>query len=211
MSALPIVVLGTGGHACVVVDALQISLLHIEGVVGPDPVVDVLGALYLGDDEILLARSPASVRLANGVGSVDAAGHRAKVFERFSALGFEFVVLVHPRAIIARDVLLGEGTQVMAGSVVQTGAILGRNVIVNTQASVDHDCEIGDHVHIAPGATLSGGVVVGAGAHVGAGAVILQGRMIGARAVVGAGAVVDRDVREARIVVGVPARERVRE
>lgn len=210
MSSLPIIVLGTGGHARVVVDALECAGLAIEGAVAPTAVADVLGVPYLGSDELLVARGAGAVRLANGVGSVDADGRRAALFERYIELGFQFVQVLHPSAIIARATRVGHGAQVFAGAVVQTGTTLDRNVIVNTRASVDHDCVIGAHVHVAPGATLAGGVVVAAGAHIGAGAVVLQGRTVGAGAVVAAGAVVDRNVPDGAVVVGVPARERSR-
>jgi acetyltransferase-like isoleucine patch superfamily enzyme len=94
----------------------------------------------------------------------------------------------------------------MAGAVVQPGAFIGRNVIVNTRASVDHDCCIQDHVHIAPGSTLCGNVTVGLGAMVGAGAVVIPGLTIGAGAMIGAAAAVCSDVPEKAVARGVPAR-----
>jgi acetyltransferase-like isoleucine patch superfamily enzyme len=66
--------------------------------------------------------------------------------------------------------------------------------VVNSAASVDHDCWIGAHAFIAPGAVLCGGVHVGAGALIGAGAVIVPGVSIGEDAVIGAGAIIRRDV-----------------
>ena len=66
MSSLPIVVIGAGGHARVVIDALQCAGLDVEGVAGPVPVADVLGVPYLGKDDFVLARKRESVRLANG-------------------------------------------------------------------------------------------------------------------------------------------------
>lgn len=80
-------------------------------------------------------------------------------------------------------------------------------MIVNTGASVDHDCKIGDFVHIAPHATVLGGVEIGEGTWVGAGAVIKQYLKIGANCMIGAGAVVIADVPDGTTVVGVPARE----
>lgn len=113
--------------------------------------------------------------------------------------------LVHPGAIVASDVRLGEGTVVMAGAVVNSGACVGRNVIINTGATVDHDCSLGDNVHISPGANLAGSVRVGHETHVGIGAVVIQDIQIGARCVIGAGAVVIRDVPAGATVVGNPA------
>jgi acetyltransferase EpsM len=91
-------------------------------------------------------------------------------------------------------------------SVVQAGTVIGRHCIINTSASIDHDCVIEDFVHISPNATLSGNVRVGEGTHIGAGATIIQGITVGKWCTVGAGAVVIRDVPDYATVVGVPAR-----
>ena len=71
-------------------------------------------------------------------------------------------VLVHPGAVVARDVSLGRGSVVMAGAVVNPGAKLGQGVIINTCASVDHDCVLEDYVHVAVGAHLCGADRIGA-------------------------------------------------
>jgi UDP-N-acetylbacillosamine N-acetyltransferase len=93
-----------------------------------------------------------------------------------------------------------------AGSVVNPGATLGRNVIVNTCASVDHDCVLEDGVHISPGAHLGGGVTVGRGTWIGIGAVVRDHVMIGAGVTIGAGAVVVKDIPDGVMAYGVPAR-----
>lgn len=126
--------------------------------------------------------------------------------EQLSTRGFAVPEIIHPRAFVAADVRRGQGCQILALAAVCTCAVLGRGVIVNTRASVDHDCVIGDGAHIGPGAVLTGEVYVEAGAFIGAGAVVLPGRRIGADALVGAGAVVTRDVAAAGVVAGNPAR-----
>ncbi len=93
----------------------------------------------------------------------------------------------------------------MAGAVVNIGTRVKENSIINTNASVDHDCLIGAHVHIAPGVTLSGGVTVGEGSHIGTGASVMQGIEIGANVIVGAGAVVIDNIETGKTVCGVPA------
>lgn len=80
-----------------------------------------------------------------------------------------FIIATHNRAVIGGDVLIGAGTVVMAGAVIQPGCRIGRHVIINTGATVDHDCVIEDYAHIAPGAHLCGHVKVGEGALVGVG------------------------------------------
>lgn len=120
--------------------------------------------------------------------------------------GYPSFAIVHARAFIAADAVLGEGCQILALSAVCAGAKIGRAAIVNTKASIDHDCVLGDGVHIAPGATLAGEVVVGDFSFIGTGAIVLPRIRIGARASIGAGAVVTGDVPAGETVVGNPAR-----
>ena len=94
----------------------------------------------------------------------------------------------------------------MPGAVVNALAHLERGVIVNTHASIDHDCRIGAFAHVAPGVALAGDVTVGEGALIGIGAAVVPGRTIGAWSTVGAGASVVGDVAPGETVVGVPAR-----
>lgn len=205
----PVVVIGAGGHAKVLIAALKRLGAHILGVTDADTAVHgqaVLDVPVLGGDETLAAHGPAAVLLVNGLGTVDRTVARRAIYERFAARGYRFATVVDPLALLAGPVEIGEGAQVLAGAVVQPGTRLGVNCIVNTRASIDHDCVIGAHAHIAPGATLSGGVRVGEGAHVGTGAAIIQGIVIGAGVVVGAGAAVIADVPNGTTVAGVPAR-----
>jgi sugar O-acyltransferase (sialic acid O-acetyltransferase NeuD family) len=193
----PILVLGGGGHAKVLLDLLKQLDARVSGVIDPafpTGFSGVLGQKVLGNDDAVLQFKPTDVLLVNAIGSTRPAGARSRIFDYFAGKGYTFATLVHPSAIVCDDTRLGEGAQVMAGAIVQAGARLSANVLVNTGASIDHDCEIGAHVHIAPGAVLSGGVHVGADAHIGTGAVVIQSVRIGERAMIGAGVTVLADV-----------------
>jgi len=206
----PVMVVGAGGHAKVVIATLQAGSIEIIGVT--DSNLDKVGKLVLGipvvgTDKAILEYDPEKILLANGIGSVDLPTIRTEIFSYFKNLGYSFITPIHPSAVVASEVTLGEGAQIMAGAIIQPGCHIGSNSIVNTGASVDHDCLIGSHVHLAPRVTLSGGVEIGDGVHVGTGAVIIQGVHIGRNGLVGAGAVVLKDVVENTKVIGVPARE----
>lgn len=118
-----------------------------------------------------------------------------------------YAVAVHPSAIIADDVRIGEGTVVMAGAIINPGARIGRHCIINTGAIVEHDCVIGDFVHISPGVKMAGDVKIGRMSHIGVGTSIIPKVVIGENVIVGAGTVVIRDIADGLKVVGVPARE----
>ena len=191
----PVIVIGSGGHAKVVIAALQRSGTEILGITDKDrrrAGARVLGVPVLGDDRVLAGYEADTVVLVNGVGCSGSSALRRRVFEDLREKGFHFAVVIHPAAIVAADSELGEGAQVMAGAVIQPGCRIGANAIVNTGAGIDHDCAIGDHAHIAPGAVLCGGVIVGEAAQVGAGATVIQNVEIGVGALVRAGSLVTR-------------------
>lgn len=201
------IILGAGGHAAVVAEALEECHLPVEGCVAPGrPDVDDPRLPWLGDDRWLEAHDPATVRLFNGIGSVGAIGRRRSIYESLSGHGFAFPSLVHPRVAVSLRCVIGAGAQVMAGAILQTRVHLAENVIVNSGAIVDHDTWIGAHSHVATGAVVCGAVRIGEAVHIGAGAVVRQGLTIGDGAVVGAGAVVVKDVAPGETVIGSPAR-----
>lgn len=206
MTAPLVVLIGAGGHGRVLLEALRSRGVEVAGFVAPSG-GDGIAVPRLGDDEWLMARAPSEYVLVNGVGSTASTKARAAVFERYRSAGFRFLTVVHRTAIVADDAELGEGTQVMAGAIVQTAVKTGPNVLVNTGAQLDHDCSVGAHSHIAPGAVCSGSVRIGEGVHLGVAAVVVQGITIGASALIGAGSVVIRPVAEGAVAYGNPARE----
>ena len=207
--SLPVLVLGGGGHAKVLIDALLAASTAIAGIIDPDPLLAgarVLGVPVLGGDTVVKEFSSGEVLLVNGLGSVGLPLRRKRLFEQFKEQGYRFATVIHPSAIISSSVDMEEGVQVMAGAVIQPSCRIGMNTIINTRASVDHDCVVGDHAHVAPGVTLSGGVVIGTACHIGTAAAVVQGVTIGEASVVGAGAVVLKNVPAGTTVVGVPAK-----
>jgi UDP-perosamine 4-acetyltransferase len=206
------VLVGGGGHAAVVLEAIRASGWNDPaGVLDADPAqhgqtldgVPILG----GDDRWPQLVGRGIRRFVSAIGSTAETGLRRRVFERLVAAGGAAIVVRHPTSLVAPSAVLGSGCQVLAGAIVNTSAVVGRNVLVNTGAIVEHDCRIGDHVHLATGCRLAGGVEIGEGTHVGIGATVIQGVRIGRECVIAAGAVVIRDVADRSVVGGVPAVE----
>jgi sugar O-acyltransferase (sialic acid O-acetyltransferase NeuD family) len=129
-----------------------------------------------------------------------------EVTRRLEAGGFPLLTFVHPSAVVAKTVVLGEGTCVCPGAIVVGFSKLGRYTRIGPGAVIGHHVEIGDHVIVELAAAVAGAVTIGARSYVGMGAQLLDHVTVGSGSVVGAGAVVTRDVPDGVQVVGVPAR-----
>ncbi len=203
-----VIIWGAGGHAKVVADILRLSGLEVVGFL--DEVNSgrrgqpFFGSVVLGGAEQLDSLLHGGVRCAFvGFGNNR---RRLEVGNLLESRGFELVKAIHPAAVVAADVKLGVGTMVAAGAVVNPGSGIGKNVIVNTRASIDHDCVVDDGAHVGPGASVAGSVTIGRCAWLGIGSTIIDKKHLGSDSIVGAGGVVIHDVPDGATVAGVPAR-----
>lgn len=194
-----LIIIGASGHGKVVADIAKLNgYTDIVFLDDDDNAKECGGYLVVGDSnhapvgEVFVAVGNAEIR--------------RMLMERYADRVQP--VLIHPNAVIAKDVQIGVGTVVMAGAVVNPGAIIGKGVIINTCSSVDHDCVISDYVHVAVGSHLSGAVNVGEGTWIGTGATVSNNVNICGNCMIGAGAVVIKDINEEGTYVGVPARKK---
>jgi len=201
---LPIVIFGCGGHVRVVADALKVARATLAGFLDDRPPASLVNSIpviggrscleqpeFLKNYAILIAIGEVRLRRQLALLVLERGGRLAKA--------------IHPSAIIASDVSIGQGTVVMAGVVINTGSRIGRFAIVNTGATVDHDNVVEDGVHICPGCHLAGNVICRTDAFIGTGTSIIPRIQIGARAVIGAGAAVISDVPPDVMATGCPA------
>jgi sugar O-acyltransferase (sialic acid O-acetyltransferase NeuD family) len=131
---------------------------------------------------------------------------REKVVARLDGLGWHAATLVHPAAIVAKDVVIGDGSYVGPLCNLSPNSRIGRHVLINSQSTVGHDVEVGDFAQICPGARVNGFCVVGRFALVGSNASIFQGRKIADDVRVGSNSFIVQNVTKAQTMIGVPAR-----
>ena len=195
----PLIILGSGGHASVLVDILKQQRRVILGFVSPGvrPESRVFCDIpHFSEDDDVLAFDKSEVKLVNGIGSIPGNSLRTLLYNHFSSNGYEFETVISSDSVVSSYAHLHDGVQVMAGAIIQTGAVIGSNSIINTGAIVDHDCNLGNNNHVAPGATLSGQVHSEENVHFGTGASVIQCVKIGKNVVIGAGAAITKNVQE---------------
>jgi sugar O-acyltransferase (sialic acid O-acetyltransferase NeuD family) len=195
MKALLLV--GGGGHCRAAIDVVEAEGQYlIKGIVQPktESVMAVLGYPILGEDADLpeLLRNIPHALVT--VGQIKTPALRQRLYDSLKTCNAIVPSIVSPHAYIARDVQIGEGTVIMHGAIVNTGAHIGVNGIINSLVLVEHDAAVGNHCHISTGAKVNGGVIVGDGCFVGSGAVLGEGVRIGINCIIGAGCVITRDV-----------------
>ena len=194
-----LIIIGASGHGKVVADIATLNGYKDIVFLDNDPSIkECAGYPVLGSDTMTAVLN-GDVFIA--VGNAET---RKKLMERENERTFP--VLIHPNAVVAKDVKIGAGSVVMAGAVINPAARVGKGCIINTSSSVDHDCIIEDYCHISVGAHLSGTVVVGTGTWIGAGAIVSNNLCICAGCTIGAGAVLIKDIDVLGTYIGVPAK-----
>lgn len=206
----PIIIIGAGDHAKVLLDILLEQDVTVIGLT--DKSISkgtcIYGVPVIGDDSEILKYKTDEIELVNGIGSVGNTSIRQKVFSSLKEKGYFFRSVIHEASIVSKRAKLGEGVQLLAGAIVNIEAEIDDNTIINTKTSIDHGCVIGKHCHIAPGCSFSGCVRIGDCTHIGTGTSIIQGINIGKNVLIGAGSVVINDVSDNEKAFGVPARVR---
>jgi len=195
-----VIILGAGGHAKVIADIVLSSGDCLLGFLDDHMTDSVLGYPVLGTIEDY-DKFQTTAKFVIGIGSNYI---RKELSEKYQ---LSWQAAIHPNAIIGRDVIIGEGTVVMAGAIINPSSVIGKHCIINTGAIVEHDNRIGDYVHISPNATLCGTVQIGELSHIGSGVTVRNNVKICGECIIGVGAVVTKNIEKAGTYVGVPVRK----
>ncbi|MFT6842577.1 MAG: sugar O-acyltransferase (sialic acid O-acetyltransferase NeuD family) [Psychroserpens sp.] len=206
-----ILIMGSSGYAKVIIDIIEKQRKYsISGLI--DTFVDIgeetFGYKVLGSEddipELILSKKIFGLILAIGDNYI-----REEIYKKIKKIAptLEFITAIHPSAIIGKDVVIGNGSAIMGGVIINPSCEISSHCIINTNASVDHDSKIGEFSSLAPNSCTGGNVVLNEGVVIGIGATILHGIKIGKYSVIGASALVNNDVTEFSVVYGVPAKK----
>ena len=200
----PIVILGAGGHAVSVANVALSAGYEIECFVDRNKKgSNLLGYSIIGKLDELNILEGFSFAIAVGDNAV-----RERIYKELlsEAGNLHFPSLVHSTAVISFFAEIGEGAVVMPKAVIGPNSKVGRFCLINTQASIDHDCVMLDFSSLAPAASTGGAVTIGMRSAVSIGATVKHGVKIGHDCVVGASSYLNKDLASNQVAYGVPAK-----
>ena len=198
-----LLIIGSGGHAKAVIDALSSSGKIPLGVIDlnfKNKEEKILGVDVIGDISLLESYNNNETQVAIAIGDND---KRKEVFFLLKNMDFKVLTVIHHTAYISKSALIGEGVFVSAGAIINSESNIGDNTIINSGVIVEHETRIGDHCHLAPGVKIGGRSSVENNSFVGIGSSIANNIKIGRRVIIGAGSVIIQDVETNSTVVGV--------
>ena len=195
-------IVGAGGQARVIASILNLLDIPVLGVFddshnGPEI---IQGASVLGGFKDVEQHRAQIENLYLAIGDNQ---ERKRFYDVFRQKGWQMPALVHPRAMIERDVQIKEASVVCVGSMLCVESRLGKGVIINSGCLVDHESDIGDFVHLAPKTAVAGRVSIGENTFVGLNSCIADRLTIGKNVTIGAGSVILKDVPDNSKIVGV--------
>jgi sugar O-acyltransferase (sialic acid O-acetyltransferase NeuD family) len=188
-----ILLIGGGGHSRSCIDVIESERKYrILGIVersvkNQNP---VLGYDLLGIDEDLPKLIKNCQNALITVGQIKSAELRKKIYSNLKELGAKLPVIISPKAHVSKHIQIDEGTILMHGVIINAGASIGKNCIINSQALIEHDSVVESNCHISTGVKVNGSVFVGKETFIGSGSVIYDSVHIGEKCIIPAGSVV---------------------
>lgn len=169
-----LLIIGAGGHGRVVAEAaeLQGTWENIMFLDDREDVDMVLGHRIIGKlneyEKFINICKDAIVCLGDNEKRLD-------LIDRILKVGFRVPVVIHPEATVSKYSNIGDGSVILAGTVVNTGVSIGKGCIININSCVDHDCVVYDGVHVCSGAVVRSMVKIGRLSTIGAGSCVKSG------------------------------------
>jgi len=109
--------------------------------------------------------------------------------------------------ILDKNIEIGEGSIICAGSIITTNIRLGKHTHLNLLTTIVHDVTSGDYLTTAPGAKISGNVNIKDCVYIGTNASIKEKLKIHNNVIIGSNAAVVKDINTSGVYVGVPTKK----
>jgi len=199
-----ICIIGYSGHSYVAIETLILSNFIVNSYCDiQKKEYNPFNLNYIGFENDLSSETISNYFFFLGIGNNSA---RRNIYLNITSKGGLFTRAIHPNAIVSNKSIIGSGSLIVAGAVVNPFSKIGNGVICNSSCVIEHGVDIGNYSHICPGAVICGNVTVGESSLIGAGSVIKPGVIIGSNVTIGAGSLVLSDVPDNTTYVGSPAK-----
>lgn len=153
------------------------------------------GCRTVGLSEVKEKFSPDTHRVIMAVGYSDLNRTRENMFKRLKTLGYGIEAYVHPDARVYTDQLIGEGSVVLPGAVIEPHAWLGTNCMVWSNVTLAHHSFVDNNCWVAAGAVISGQAKVLRNTFLGVGCTVVNAITVEEFNIIGAGALISRDTK----------------
>jgi len=186
-----ILLFGAGGHAKACIEVIENHKgdnFLISGLIDKIKSNKIINNKYkvIGNDNDLKFLKTKFNYAFVALGHIKKINLRKKIFKNLLSLGYKLPTFVSKNAIVSKNSLIGKGTIVMHGVIINSNVSIGDNCIINTGSIIEHDVIIGNNCHVAPGAILNGGTKVEDNCFIGSGSVIKENIKISKNSIIGA-------------------------
>ena len=199
-------IFGYSGHAYVVIESFRAAGFSIAGYFDyQEAPTNPYQIPYFGFEGDVNVKSIVKSDLV--FPSVGDNAIRAKLVSFFEKHHLKQCVLIDYSAKVSQSSSIGLSTYVGANTIINAQSEIGKGVVINTVAIIEHECVVQDFSHIAPAAVLCGNVSIGKGTFIGANAVVRNNTSICSDVILGAGSVVVKSIEEQGLGVGHPSKK----
>ena len=190
-----IILLGAGGHCKSCIDVIEKeNKYRILCIIDNNSKKKKLFNYKIFSENFLLKKKNLLAFVA--VGQIKNYRIRQKLFNKLLSLNFKIPFIISPLSYISPKASVGVGTIIMHGVIVNAGAQIGKNCIINTNSVIEHGVKIKDHTHISTGVIINGETVIGSKVFIGSGSVIANNIKINDYCIVGSGKTIKKDLQK---------------
>lgn len=132
---------------------------------------------------------------------------RHQAYTNIKNKGYKFINFISKKAIIPKDIQIGENNVIFSGVYLDFFGKLGNNNVIRPNTYIGHNFEIGNGVYISPGCNIAGYCKIEDLSFVGIGSTIIERKSIAKETLIGAGSLIIKDTEPYSKYIGNPAKK----
>ena len=130
-----------------------------------------------------------------GIGYSDMTARQC-AYQNLRTAGYKLFSVVHPRAVVEADAVIGQGSIILGGSVIDQGVVLGDICYVDIGVTIGEDSVLGSNNFLSSASALGGSVVLGDDNFIGMNSTIVNDIEIGSNVFINAQTLVRSNIED---------------